>query len=425
MKSFFQNKVNGLIVAISTVYTAILINVYLFLTSEIEAPGYMIYIFIIVVLMVSMCFLSDYRVKLAVFINRYPAKLVNIMSACIIIAASIFSFLLLTADKSSSPRTTVMYHGLISLLSFALIPVLNRLSHEPIVDVKILTKNVINNSEKIVFSSKDEFKLTALWNGNTEEVIQFRGFCLQNDENKLHSYDVPKDNIVFMPIHKTRSREKVSIASVPEQVKPYSLGREYNIRIKDILTALKSRKVKLVGNEYSLLVIYNDSEGNIFSKPIFIEMPRKREKDEYEIMQKKEKNIDDRYVYGILVSLFCLGFGILIGAMINANGEVLGSVAEWIGGFGTIAAVIAGFAQVKNQNKIKKANDIEEKRPRFDVKSASTIKNYKEIVALACKHDTQIVKKVLQDNGSKYSKIQIINISPNVVYNLETVKKFV
>lgn len=54
-------------------------------------------------------------------------------------------------------------------------------------------------------------------------------------------------------------------------------------------------------------------------------MPRKREKDEYEIMQKKEKNIDDRYVYGILVSLFCLGFGILIGAMINANGEVLGS----------------------------------------------------------------------------------------------------
>ena len=50
-----------------------------------------------------------------------------------------------------------------------------------------------------------------------------------------------------------------------------------------------SRKVKLVGNEYSLLVIYNDSEGNIFSKPIFIEMPRKREKDEYEIMQKKEK----------------------------------------------------------------------------------------------------------------------------------------
>ncbi|MES5176328.1 hypothetical protein ABVC56_14785 [Lactobacillus crispatus] len=99
MKSFFQNKVNGLIVAISTVYTAILINVYLFLTSEIEAPGYMIYIFIIVVLMVSMCFLSDYRVKLAVFINRYPAKLVNIMSACIIIAASIFSFLLLTADK--------------------------------------------------------------------------------------------------------------------------------------------------------------------------------------------------------------------------------------------------------------------------------------------------------------------------------------
>ncbi|PKZ26361.1 hypothetical protein CYJ78_12365 [Lactobacillus crispatus] len=148
--------------------------------------------------------------------------------------------------------------------------------------------------------------------------------------------------------------------------------------------------VKLVGNEYSLLVIYNDSEGNIFSKPIFIEMPRKREKDEYEIMQKKEKNIDDRYVYGILVSLFCLGFGILIGAMINANGEVLGSVAEWIGGFGTIAAVIAGFAQVKNQNKIKKANDIEEKRPRFDVKSASTIKNYKEIVTLACKHDTQM-----------------------------------
>ena len=45
----------------------------------------------------------------------------------------------------------------------------------------------------------------------------------------------------------------------------------------------------LVDNEYSLLVIYNDSEGNIFSKPIFIEMPRKREKDEYEIMQKKEK----------------------------------------------------------------------------------------------------------------------------------------
>ena len=119
-------------------------------------------------------------------------------------------------------------------------------------------------------------------------------------------------------------------------------------------------------------------------------------------------------MYGILASLFCLGFGILIGAMINANGEVLGSVAEWIGGFGTIAAVIAGFAQVKNQNKIKKANDIEEKRPRFDVKSASTIKNYKEIVALACKHDTQIVKKVLQDNESKYSKIQIINISPNI-----------
>lgn len=289
MKSLFQNKVNGLIVAISTVYTAILINVYLFLTSEIEAPRYMLYIFSSAVLIASMCFLSVYRVKLSVFINKYPVKLVNIMSACTVIAASIFIFLLLIPDKSSSSRLTVMYHGLISLLSFALVPVLNRLSHEPIVDVRILTKNLVNNSEKIVFSSKDEFKLTALWSGNTEEVIQFRGFCLQSDETKLYSYNIPKDNIIFMPIHKIKSREMVTIASIPEQVKPYSLSREYNIRIKDILTALKSRKVKLVGNEYSLFIIYNDSEGNIFLKPIFIEIPRKREKDEYEIMQKKEK----------------------------------------------------------------------------------------------------------------------------------------
>ncbi|MBI1700575.1 hypothetical protein HYQ59_1929 [Lactobacillus crispatus] len=64
--------------------------------------------------------------------------------------------------------------------------------------------------------------------------------------------------------------------------------KEINLRNHSSLHRL-FYSLKLVDNEYSLLVIYNDSEGNIFSKPIFIEMPRKREKDEYEIMQKKEK----------------------------------------------------------------------------------------------------------------------------------------
>lgn len=93
-----------------------------------------------------------------------------------------------------------------------------------------------------------------------------------------------------------------------------------------------------------------------------------------------------------------------------------GSIADWVSGIGTIGAIMVGFHQVKVQNQLERARIIENKRPRFDVKSASALIPKNNV--LAFEHDASRVKEIVEDYGDRYFKLQMTNISENIVYDL-------
>lgn len=93
-----------------------------------------------------------------------------------------------------------------------------------------------------------------------------------------------------------------------------------------------------------------------------------------------------------------------------------GSVADWLSGAGTVAAIWVGFRQIKIQNRLDRAKTIESKRPRFDVKNAARISTNFEVIGLMIQHDSDAITSILKDK-SKY-KIQMINISESPVYDL-------
>lgn len=93
-----------------------------------------------------------------------------------------------------------------------------------------------------------------------------------------------------------------------------------------------------------------------------------------------------------------------------------GSVADWLGGAGTVVAIIVGFKQLKIQNLLGRAKTIESKRPRFDVKSAAGINTNGEMDVLMVQHDRRETTRILKDLN-KY-KIRMVNISESPVYDL-------
>ncbi|RMX24420.1 hypothetical protein C5O77_10210 [Limosilactobacillus reuteri] len=125
-----------------------------------------------------------------------------------------------------------------------------------------------------------------------------------------------------------------------------------------------------------------------------------------------------------------IGFG-LIGALIG-NGMVFvfvsffsnkyGTLADWMGGLGTIAAFLAVFWQVKKEAEIQRAMNIENQRPRFatrliddnNIPSKNTIilgKNDNTSEIVNAKNNNTVMKKLLM----------LKNISKNNIYSI-TVK---
>ena len=125
-----------------------------------------------------------------------------------------------------------------------------------------------------------------------------------------------------------------------------------------------------------------------------------------------------------------IAFG-LIGALIG-NGMVFvfvsffsnkyGTLADWMGGLGTIAAFLAVFWQVKKEAEIQRAMNIENQRPRFatrliddnNIPSKNTIiigKNENTSEIVNAKNNNTVMKKLLM----------LKNISKNNIYSI-TVK---
>lgn len=125
-----------------------------------------------------------------------------------------------------------------------------------------------------------------------------------------------------------------------------------------------------------------------------------------------------------------IAFG-LIGALIG-NGMVFvfvsffsnkyGTLADWMGGLGTIAAFLAVFWQVKKEAEIQRAMNIENQRPRFatrliddnNIPSKNTIiigKNDNTSEIVNAKNNNTVMKKLLM----------LKNISKNNIYSI-TVK---
>lgn len=98
-----------------------------------------------------------------------------------------------------------------------------------------------------------------------------------------------------------------------------------------------------------------------------------------------------------------------------------GSVAEWTGSIGTIAAFLAVFWQVKKQGNIERAIDVEKSRPRFSVLFSPCLDKNTRVLYWNRTFDD--VQNIIKDPG-KYRFITIQNISSNLIYDFNVILKY-
>ena len=125
-----------------------------------------------------------------------------------------------------------------------------------------------------------------------------------------------------------------------------------------------------------------------------------------------------------------IAFG-LIGALIG-NGMVFvfvsffsnkyGTLADWMGGLGTIAAFLAVFWQVKKEAEIQRAMNIENQRPRFATRLIDDNNIPSKNTIIICKNDNTSEIVNAKNNNTVMKKLLMLkNISKNNIYSI-TVK---
>lgn len=95
-----------------------------------------------------------------------------------------------------------------------------------------------------------------------------------------------------------------------------------------------------------------------------------------------------------------------------------GSVADWIGGVGTILAIVGGFQQINKQHKVDEAKKIENSRPYFACNYVSETSACDTIVLTTSSFGNLSDIDFILRNNVSYRKIEIDNISDNPVYEL-------
>ncbi|AMS08451.1 hypothetical protein AYI71_06470 [Limosilactobacillus oris] len=98
-----------------------------------------------------------------------------------------------------------------------------------------------------------------------------------------------------------------------------------------------------------------------------------------------------------------------------------GSVADWAGSIGTIAAFLAVFWQVKKQGSIERAIDVERSRPRFSVLFSLTLPKGTRVLYW---NRTDNDANNIISNPEEYRFITIQNISSNVIYDFDVILRY-
>lgn len=103
----------------------------------------------------------------------------------------------------------------------------------------------------------------------------------------------------------------------------------------------------------------------------------------------------------------------------------VGTLAEWAGSVGTLAAFGAVIWQQNRQENITRAVHIEESRPRFFVSFTSKPKEKNMVLFWGENRDLDEINEMIEGrNGKNYRFISIDNISNNVVYDYSIILKY-
>ncbi|HLQ83691.1 MAG TPA: hypothetical protein VK121_07630 [Pseudogracilibacillus sp.] len=136
-------------------------------------------------------------------------------------------------------------------------------------------------------------------------------------------------------------------------------------------------------------------------------------------MKKKEEKI-----FAICIMMVCILI-LIVQCMINFPGfnywitHDHGSVADWIGGVGTILAIVGGFQQINKQHKVDEAEKIENSRPYFACNYLSKTSARNTIILITSPFGSLSDIDLILCNNVSYRKIEIDNISDNPVYELD------
>lgn len=201
-------------------------------------------------------------------------------------------------------------------------------------------------------------------------------------------------------------------------IQPHEFSREYHLNCRDIINAIPEGKL----NRKKFCIVFNNADGVCFSRLLTINMNKENtNKDTNKIINNKKLNT----LYEDEDKQFKLICGIVIFVcLMMLVGNRLIEMKLWsvltalTGALGTIAAIISGFYQMKKQNKLNRAEKVEEYRPKFACHFISKTGGDKAIILT---YDPDLNKQQIDSmlkNASKYSLIEVQNISKNAIYEI-------
>ena len=375
-------------------------------------PTYIVGILIFLICVAFM--LPKYSDRLSILFLNYNRKL--------LLAIVIFIFLLIIFDPllikegpildNNKSVTTIVF----AVLGGISVPLLGYLNKLPVISIKVLNNNLIDDDGNISATIDDVLNIRILCNSTNQEIVRFMGICFQEDIDKIEASFFKNKDKLFMPVKKLNNGKEYKLESPPELIQPHEFSREYHLNCRDIINAIPEENL----NRKSFCIVFNNADGVCFSRLLTINMG-KENKVTNKITNDEKLNTlyedEDRafkIVCGIVI-LICL---------IMLVGNKLIEMKLWnvltalTGALGTIAAIISGFYQMNKQNKLNRAEKVEEYRPKFACHFISKTGGNKAIVLPYDPNLDQDQIDSMLRNAGKHSLIEIQNISKNSIYEI-------
>ncbi|MCQ5246551.1 hypothetical protein [Lactobacillus gasseri] len=223
----------------------------------------MIIVLIFFLILIVVLSLNSFVDRLRVLSNNFHLKFLQISNILLII---IFLFYIIMILRSLFIVTLLgkKIFAVIGVITTLFSFWIGSLKKVQLLNVLIVAENVQYCSNEYKLNGETYFKVRAQCEGNSEDIIEFAGFCLSKDFNIIEQKESEYKNLIYKPFI-----NNVDVITIPEKIEPHKLSSCIEISVKSIKDKCKEEGITLE-EDNKVYILYKDSKENYFGAGVVL-----------------------------------------------------------------------------------------------------------------------------------------------------------